>query len=207
MASTVDIANLALSHLGEERLVALTDNVASARAVDLIYEDVRDEVLRAHRWNFAVKRAVLTALVTAPAFGWALEYPLPNDCLRVLEVNDSEFGDTITDEYVVEGRSILTDAESLNLVYIRRVEEVSQFDPIFKQALALKLAAGLAEKLRGSTGKTADLIQQYERITAPLARRIDANEGRRRKGLLPVSSQAIRARLAGATPWPTTTSE
>lgn len=195
--SDTDICNLALGHLGEGRITSLDEDSAAARACALHYEQTRDQVLRSHRWNFAQRRAVLSRLSDAPAFGWSFQYELPADCLRVLEINDSEFGDVISDAYVVEGRALLTNAETINMVYVQRIEDVGQFDALFVEALALKLAVILSETIRGTTGKTADLVQLYERVTAPLARRVDANEGRRRKGLLPVSSNFVRARAEG----------
>lgn len=196
-SSKTAICNLALAHLGEARIESLDEDNLASRACSLHYGPTRDMVLRSHRWNFAQTRTVLSELADAPAFGWAHQYELPADCLRVLEVNDSEFGDIISEEYIIEGRVILTDSDSVNLVYVKRIEDVSQFDALFVEAFALKLAIVLSETIRGTTGKTADLTQQYEAKTGPLARRVDANEGRRRKGLISLNSQAIRARGGG----------
>lgn len=192
VTSPTDICNLALGHLGEARITSLDEDSVSARACVLHYESVRDEVLRSHRWNFAQDRKVLTALEELPPFGWSRQYELPAECLRVLEVNGSEAGDLVSSEYLVEGRKILTNAEEVRLVYIRDVPDVSAYDPLFVRAFALRLAIVLTETIRGTTNKTAELSHHYERVTAPLARRIDANEGRRRKGMLPMNSPLLR---------------
>jgi hypothetical protein len=197
LTSPTDICNLALGHLGEARITSLDEDSVSARACVLHYNSVRDEVLRSHRWNFAQDRKVLSALEELPAFGWARQYSLPVDCLRVLEVNGSEAGDVLSSEYIVEGRRILTNAEEVRLVYVRQISDVSQFDAVFVRAFALRLAIALSETIRGTTNKTAELAQLYERVTAPLARRIDANEGRRRKGMLPMNSPLLRDGGAG----------
>ncbi len=262
----LELCQMALAHLGEARITSLDDTTAAARACNLHYKPTRREVLRSHRWNFALARAVLTppwmtvtgaasaggliqltspshALATGarvavrnvggvpaasgawsltstgantftldgsvfsgsytsggqhaviPLFGWGFRHALPEACLRVLEVNDSEAGDWISDEWVIEGREMLTNAERVNLVYVKDIGDEALSDPLFAKAFSLKLAAALTESLHGSTGKTAELLQQYDMRTAPLARRIDANEGRRRKGLLPISSPFIRARF------------
>ena len=196
----VDICNLALSHLGEASITALNDGTERANACALHYPNTRDEVLRSHRWNFAIFRATVTASVTAPAFGWDKQYAIPADCLRILEVNDSEFGDEISDQYVVENGYILTNATTMNLVYVGRFEDTDAYDPIFVKALALKLAVSLSETIRGTTEKTGELLAAYERVTAPLARRVDANEGRRRKGMLPLNSTWIHARNSDEMP-------
>ncbi|SKA88902.1 hypothetical protein SAMN02745166_01505 [Prosthecobacter debontii] len=267
----LELCNVALAHLGQARIAAIGDANASARACDLHYEPVLKEVLRSHRWNFAVKRhnaslvwmdldgfsddsggiqvdqgsphglatgdrihirnntsqkglngswsvtvadstafildeAVFTEtgltedgeFVKVPKFGWSYQFDLPEDCLRVLEVNDSEAGDWISEEWVVEGRKLLTNASTLRLVYIRDLEsDEALTDSLFAQAFALKLAVALSETIRGTTNKTSDLLTAYQNVTAPLARRVDANEGRRRKGLLPFNSLALRARRHG----------
>lgn len=196
-SSETAICNLALAHLGEARIESLDEDNLASRACALHYGPTRDMVLRSHRWNFAQARVTLSESADAPAFGPAHQYPLPSDCLRVLECNETEDGDVISNEYPVEGRCIVTNADTLNLVYVKRIEDVSQFDALFVEAFALKLAIVLSETIRGTTGKTADLAQQYEQKTGPLARRVDANEGRRRKGLIAINSQAIRARGGG----------
>lgn len=192
--TSLDICNTALSHLGEAPIAAMDAGTTAARACNALYAPTLDEVLRSHRWNFATSRVVIDAdEYTAPAFGWSYWYPLPDDCLRVCEVNGSDNGDS--KDWTIEGRSLLSNQSECNMVYIARVDDVDVMDALFVQALSLKLAQQLTEVIRGTTGKTAELGAQYERITAPLARRIDANETRRKKGLVPMRSAAIQARL------------
>lgn len=193
MNSAVELCNVALAHLGEAPVVSLDDTTAVANHCDALYAVTRDELLRSHRWNFATKRQTLPRLAQPPPFGWACAYQLPSDCLRVCEVNGSEGGESKT--WVIESGQLLSNEIECQAVYVCRVEDVTLFDALFISALSLKLAAALAEAIRGSTGKTGELMQQYERVTAPLARRIDANETRRRKGLLPMHSMAIQSRF------------
>jgi hypothetical protein len=192
--SETEICNIALGHLGEAPITSLDEDSKAGRACKLHYELTRDEVLRSHRWNFAKDRETLSEIAEAPAFRWGHQFQLPADCLRVLEFNDSEIGDWISDQYEIEGRALLTDSDEARIVYIKREIDVSLYDSLFVQALALKLAIILSEQIRGTTSKTAELTQAFERLAGPLAKRVDANEGRRRKGTLPLNSGAIRAR-------------
>lgn len=199
MASEVDICNLALSHLGEDFIVALTDGTPRADLCTLHYPITRDEVLRSHRWNFAITRAELSAN-TDPAFGWDKSFVLPEDCLRVIEFNDTEIGAIVGEEFAIEGRSLVTNAETAKIVYVRREDDTTAYDAIFIRALSLKLAVALSEGIRGTTEKTGELLAAYERITAPLARRVDSNEGSRRRGMLPLNSTWINARNSDSLP-------
>lgn len=192
MNTETHICNMALGLLGESRILALTDTDATARACALWYESTRDAVLRSHKWNFARKHAVLSRLDARPLFTWQYAFALPADFLRVYEVNDSEEG--LDDPWVIEGDKLLSDCDVINLVYVYRMMDASKFDPLFQEALSYKLAEKLATTLRGSSSQVVDFTTQYERITAPLARRIDANERRDRKPLMPFRSQFVDAR-------------
>lgn len=55
-----DIVNLALVRIGAKRITSLTDGSRNANEANAIYALVRDEVLRAHEWNFAIRTADLS---------------------------------------------------------------------------------------------------------------------------------------------------
>jgi len=158
--SDVSIANSALSKIGGGSIIALTDDTPAGIAVNARYANVRDAELRRHVWRFAVKRASLAALTTTPAFGYALEYQLPADCLRLLVagkfapgLNLSEFRWGVDDlDYTIEGRKILTDIGApLYIRYVYRVTDPTQFDPAFAEAFASRLGYELCTTLTDST--------------------------------------------------------
>ncbi len=189
-----DICNRALGRLGESRILDITDEGAPGRACQLHFAATRDEVLRSHRWNFATSRVALSRLSEAPAFGWTYQYSLPSDFIRALEVNGTEDG--LGDPWTIEGGNLLTNDETVNLLYVRREENVSKWDALFQEALSIKLAMKLGPVLRGSSSGVGDLGDEYLRVTAPLARRIDANEGRERRPLKPFRSEFVNARYS-----------
>ena len=56
MASQVQIAKLALQHVGDRfDISSLTEVTPEAEQVNLIFNDTRDALLRQHPWNFAKK--------------------------------------------------------------------------------------------------------------------------------------------------------
>lgn len=170
MTSIVAICNAALIRIGAEPISALDEPSKAARLCNSRYADLRDEVLRDHPWNFALHRTSLAALAEMPAFGYARRFQLPADCLRVLSMADKDA------RFQIEGRSLLTDEADAKILYVRRVEDPNAFDPLFANALSLRLAAELAYAITNSTTLIEAMWGLYQRA-AQRARTADAQEG------------------------------
>lgn len=177
MATDVTIVNAALIRLGETTVTALSDDTKPARLASAIYADLRDAVTRAHPWNFALARAELTANASAPTWGYANAYDLPGDpdhCLRVLAV---EGEDEQAGRWTVEGRQILSNLSSpIRIVYLRRISDPAETDPLFREALSARLARELAEPLGKSTSLQQAMAELYEAKLRE-ARSADGQEG------------------------------
>ena len=172
MTSEVSICNTALMLLGANAITSLSEDSKAGRLCNQAYDRVRDAVLRAHPWNCAVTRADLSRLSAAPAFGFAHQYQLPSDpyCLRALELEDHGAA------FRVEGRRLLTDADTASLVYVARLTDPNQFDALLAAAVAARLAGEVAYALTGSASlKQAAWVEYQARLTE--ARRINAQEG------------------------------
>lgn len=70
--SDTGIANVALARLGAKRISAISEDTENARLINAVYGTLRDEVLRAHPWNFAIKR-VIPGLVYSEPNAWATD--------------------------------------------------------------------------------------------------------------------------------------
>jgi len=170
MASDVQIGNICLTLLGETRITSLDDAVKPAREIKAIYETTRDGLLAAYNWSFAKDRAQLSALADTPLFDYGYQYQFPSDCLRITFVGDHYVGVDLTDyrgyeteEFTIEGRKILTDMGApLNIKYIKRIVDASQFHVCFVEALGGRLAAKLAETFTQSASKR-EAAERYER--------------------------------------------
>ncbi len=156
MASQTDICNQALTKIGAERILAITDDTKSARSLSAIWSVKRDAELAAQPWTFAITRAQLPASAAAPVFGWNYAYPLPADYLAMVEVGENYVfyqGDP-QPLFALEGGSILTDQGSpLNIRYISRVTNTGLYPALFAEALACRLAAELCETMTQSLPK------------------------------------------------------
>ena len=174
MVSTVDICNLALDELGEAAITALDEGSPVANLCQRNFGPARDQVLRAHPWNFAVARRKLARLAAAPAFGFQYAYQRPTDWLRTLSVHASA-GGTDNVPFRMEGDRFLTDAPDLYLRYVARIEDPNRYDPLFTDALAMRLAARLTKAITQSTGEK-ERIEALYRDALRKARAVDGVE-------------------------------
>lgn len=162
------IANYALSKLGEDPILALTDDLKRAKHLNRIFDQVRDAELRRHRWKFSLRRTQLSALVATPSFGYAHRYPLPADYLALVQVNDIYIRPLTKAQapWSVEGSDtgteILTNLTApLKVRYVAKVTNAGLFDPLFVEVLACKLAVETAEILTQSETKRARAADEY----------------------------------------------
>jgi hypothetical protein len=182
MASAVDICNLALQRLGARSIASLTENTTAGRECNRVYEHARDTELRAHPWSFARARAELAASSTAPTFGFAAQYPLPSDYVRLLPARNVADNVTVLGgidpniDWQIEGRSILTDDTApLQIVYLKKVTDPNDFDDLFTDLLVARIAMDIAEKVTQSNTKKADAQNRYAATKAE-AKKINAFE-------------------------------
>ena len=175
MVAPVDICNLALQKLGEAPITSLDESTPIARQCAAAYEPMRDRELRAHPWSFALKRVTLAADLTAPDFGPTASFTLPADFLRLHP--DHEYEEE--SDWTVEGRKLLSSraGDALTLRYIYRVEDTTEFDPLFVDALAARIAWQLCEIVTQSNTKKADARADYQSVIRE-ARAVNAIEKR-----------------------------
>lgn len=163
-SSAVQIANRALTKLGSERILSLTEDTKPAREINSMFEQVRDAELRRHRWKFAIARAQLVADATPPAWGYARSFTLPSDFLGLVQVGDIFVRPTPgVYPWQREGSKLLTDLEApLRIRYVQRVDNPGLFDPLFVEALACKLAFEACEALTQSNTKKTQAGEEYK---------------------------------------------
>lgn len=175
--SETEIANLALLKVGAKPPLTnlYTDTSDNAILCRQFFGPVRDAVLRSHPWNCAIHRKNITPLADAPVCDWDYQYQLPANpwCLRVLQVGTKE-NQPIA--WTVEGRRLLCNESTTPLVYIKRITDTNEFDPLLIDAFTLKLAIKLAMPITQSARVVEGLIKELEEISLPEARSIDGQE-------------------------------
>ena len=167
------IYNRTLRLLGAARITSTADDNEQTRVLNDIYEDIRDEVLRAHPWNFAIKRAELAVLAATPEFEYDYQFQLPADCLRVIRTNESN---TESADFKIEGDALLSNESAVKIKYIYQVKDTSLFDSLFVSALVARLASESAYAIVQSQSLSDSLYKTYiEKIK--LAKSCDGQEG------------------------------
>lgn len=175
VTSSTEIVNLSfdLLSIGTVSNIVTPSSPTEAMAARW-YNHKRKSILRSHPWNFASKRAILSASSTAPAFGYAAAFPVPGDFLRLNSIQDGSGQDLPSGSYSFENvgsqRCILTAAggASARLRYVYDITDVALFDPLFVDLFVIELALAFAYKSTESNGnvqRIAELRKEAERIS------------------------------------------
>lgn len=178
----VAIVNRGFDKIGVEPIVAFTDTTKQGRWANRNYDALRDLELTLNTWRFAVARTSLAALAAAPAFGYARQFQLPADFLRLISAGDIAPGVDLTEvrqsldgqDYSIEGGVIVTSLSSpLKIRYVRKVTDTGQFPPYFAEVLACRVAVEAAPSLTDSNPRTEKAMADYE-LAIRAARRANA---------------------------------
>lgn len=173
-SSKTEIANRALTKLGQTSVLLITDDNAAARVMNRIFDSVADSEVQDNRWKFAIARTRLSALEATPVDGqFRYQYPLPMDYLALIQVGDfyARTYSSSRTRWSVEGTNILTDLPApLNFRYVQRITNVALFTPMFVEALASRLALEACETLTQSDSKYQRVAAQYREALMRAAR-------------------------------------
>jgi hypothetical protein len=178
VTSETEIANMALHHLGLERITALSDSNKRAKLLNDIFANTRDEVLSNAYWGFARRRVTIAKDATAPSFGFSARFQKPADLISVFWVDDHDpdasnnsnryhpdgldRSDTIA--YREEGDYLLANADTLYMIYVKRLTDVTLFSAKFVTAFSLLLANRACYSLTQDKKLKDSLLAEYKLI-------------------------------------------
>lgn len=169
MASEVEIANLALSHLGDSATVSSLsppEGSAQAERCARFYPLARDVMQEEFVWNFCVRRKLLARISGWSSGKWAYAYAVPAEMLKPISVSHPEASSDQVDvmgsrpgaPFQLEGTDtgqvvILTNQPDAELRYTVRVRDTTKFSAQFVEALSWRLASMIAGPiLKGDAG-------------------------------------------------------
>lgn len=177
MASEVSICNQAISWLGGKAIISLDDGTTEANLCKANYEHLRDVVLEAKAWTFAVKRLQFAKLSEDPVFGFSAAFAIPTDIITVLQASAASTGISVTgpgsrsstgngDEqrtlWQREGQTIVCDEAAMYGRCIQRITDPTKFSPGFVQALAARIAREIALPLTHSQTLEDKMVVKYD---------------------------------------------
>ena len=201
-SADVNICNLALNHLGQPQIVTMADATKAARRCLLIYANIRDQVIRSAGWKFSTILDTLVQLPNETVLGWSFVGVYPANCINVRKIfgvtntifNLPLYQDTdnglippIWEQPLPQPFRVIRQPDlssmvivcNLNPAYIEysiSVDDPTQYDAVFIQALSYRLAADLAIPLGGNSDQEKSMLEKYAMAMSEAAR-LDGNEG------------------------------
>ena len=181
ITSKTDICNLASDLLSGSTLADIDAPTTADEALYARwYDHCRQKVLREHPWNFAAKRAILAASATVPLFGAEAQFPFPADYMRFLTIETEDGIQYRPESYQIEQGAILlftgsTDSTQARIRYVHDIEDVTKFDSMFIEYLAITIALALAFKITESN-TSVQRVAQLQKQQAAMAKAINGQE-------------------------------
>lgn len=171
MTTPTIIVNHALRLIGATRINDF-DTATEKEAVIArdIYDEVRQDLLAATNWNFALRRASLTASSTDPTFNFDYAYPLPADFIRLASVHPHDDDET-TVAYRLENqdgddRVLLSKSNTVYIRYVFDLQDAGLMSAYFRSLFSLRLARDLAAALNKPQSMIDRLDGAYRRKLA-----------------------------------------
>lgn len=150
--SWVEIANRALGRIGKGRIDNLTSGDDLVQYVNTFMGEAVESVLSARAWTLSV-RLQLARRTSVPVYGYQYSYALPVDLVNLVSV--------LTDgDYKAESDTILTDSETVYIVYVPRPTDPSILPGYLKKAISTHLALLLTTPLTSSDAMAARIAQE-----------------------------------------------
>lgn len=196
LLSKVEIANLAMSHLGVSEVVqSFSESSAAAKACRAWFAPTTEQALEAYNWSFARKRAALALSDYDPPDDWAFRYVFPVDAVafrRLLQVSPDDDATPYEIGAASDGtKTILCNVSGAIGIYTFNQQNILTWTPSFAIFHSYLLAANTAIKLTGKRTLKADMLNQAKEALAAAAG-LNANEEVARP---PRDGDMVRARV------------
>lgn len=183
--SDVQIAKLALQHIGDRfDITSLTEATPEAEQVNLVYENVRDGLLREHPWKFSLRYVSPASLSGTVPAQWTYMFSYPSDALRIWRIVNplDPRGVLLPPVKWSVGRNssdtkvLLSDEAEPEFEYTKKITDAVQYDANFVLALSWRIAAAIVRPITGDAS-LSQLVNREAVYHVGLAKENDANEG------------------------------
>lgn len=155
ISSNVDIANLALAHLGKPRIVSLTQSGTEASLASRFVEIATEYVARASDWTFLREQIPLSQIANDRPEDWDFCYDYPSRALKFRTLADPRRPEQVYREYRLSSGKIYTDLDEARARYTTlEGTGPSDWSLEFCMAISAKMAELMAPSL---TRRRADI--------------------------------------------------
>jgi len=153
----VSICNLALTGLGRDVITAFNGANTEETVSALYYPIARDGLLEQAPWTFAEGRvANLAITLPAPSWGFRNAFQKPTQALKVWEIQG------VGIKWKVVKDQIWCDLDTISVVYTEKLEDPTQFSPMFVIALGKWLEALMAVPLTGKVDRQKQALGEAQ---------------------------------------------
>ncbi len=206
-ATLTDIANKVLHLLGEDSVTDISspDTAAGKKLAVFLYDSI-DEVQGSFYWHELIATEEITADAT-DHFDGRKRYALPANCLRPLGVRDgagvTDLPETTltrmahegADFYDVEANWLLTYGSEVEILYIKREDDPTQWTAELQNCVIHAAAANSAQAITDDPNITRNALEKYERLVRPRARRLQSKY-KTNEAILPRGFRNLHVRMA-----------
>ena len=164
ISSKIEICNLALARI-EQSSISSFENEDSMQAqyCRMSYEQSKSALLSSYTWTFAVNSAALTQVVYDDAIKeFDYKYALPDGYLAFVALYNSFDMEVLASEYKplynLMGGYLYTDVDNAKIKYVKDIDTITSFSPLFIDCFVLDLATRLTRLFQSS----GVYLQQFE---------------------------------------------
>lgn len=190
----IDIVNMAVDIVGQKVVASIEEpNTDVERLGQRWYDATRRALLREQVWNFAQKYKTIPRAGAAVDGVYADAYNYPNDLIRLNIVGEDPTYPITA--YRLAGRQIYaSEGSSLSIYYNYDATDVPDFDPLFVDYLALRLAERIAYKLT----KKKSVVEMTSGLIKLADPKVSSVDGQERPPIRIQQSKYLNARRQGA---------
>ena len=185
-----EVAQKAMVLVGLEPLASFTDQTDEALVANTIFEDVVEDCLAQHNWNFATGQKTLSRLTAVPVDRWSAAYALPTSPavvqVQTVTIDDQPQQYDIYERYIYINAEV---SEDVVLNYIYR-PETQYWPPAFTMWVIFRLASVFAL----SVTRKSDVAKSYVDLAEAQFRRAKSRDSQQvtTQGLRPSRFHRVR---------------
>jgi len=189
-STDIEVAQKAMVLVGLEPLASFTDQTDEALVANTIFEDVVEDCLAQHNWNFATGQKTLSRLTAVPVDRWDAAYALPTSPsvvqVQTVTIDDQPQQYDIYERYIYINAEV---SEDVVLNYIYR-PETQYWPPAFTMWVIFRLASVFAL----SVTRKSDVAKSYVDLAEAQFRRAKARDSQQvtTQGLRPSRFHRVR---------------